>query len=335
MQVVCRQRNWPDGLTEYLRVDVTPLRFTESCPLMLKLTLEAIEIVDAIARHGSFAAAAERLSKVPSTISYAVSKLEEQLGIALFVRNGPRVSLTPAGDEMLKEGRWLLAAAADLESRMRQIATGFEAELRLVHDSIIPTSAFAEDIRAFGDLRCGTRLRLGAETMSGTWEALRDGRADVVVAAGDGPAGGGFKAIPVGSLEFIFCVAPSHPLAQLKRALTRDDLLQHTAIVVGDSARLLADRTVGLLLGQNRITVPSMAAKIAYQVAGIGHGFLPRASIGGELANGTLVELQSEETRPEETFWLAWRLDRAGEALKWWRARLDRPLLPGILPRST
>lgn len=67
--------------------------------------------MDTIARHGSFAGAAERLHKVPSTISYAVSKLEEQLGLNLFVRNGPRVSLTPAGEELLKEGRWLLAAA--------------------------------------------------------------------------------------------------------------------------------------------------------------------------------------------------------------------------------
>ncbi len=53
---------------------------------MLKLSLEAIELVDTIARHGSFASAAERLHKVPSTISYAVSKLEEQLGLNLFVR---------------------------------------------------------------------------------------------------------------------------------------------------------------------------------------------------------------------------------------------------------
>lgn len=157
---------------------------------MLKLSLEAIELVDAIARHGSFAGAAARLNKVPSTISYAVGKLEEQLGMLLFVRNGPRVTLTAAGEEMLKEGRWLLGAAGDLESRMRQIATGFESELRLVHDSLIPTQALIDDIRAFEALRCGTRLRIGCEALTGSWEALREGRADIVVAAGEGPAGG-------------------------------------------------------------------------------------------------------------------------------------------------
>ncbi len=299
---------------------------------MLKLSLEAIEIVDAIARHGSFAAAAERLYKVPSTISYAVSKLEDQLGLALFVRNGPRVTLTPAGQEMLKEGRWLLAAARQLESRMRQISTGFEAEIRLVHDSLIPTSAFNPDICAFEDLNCGTRLRIGSEAMTGTWEMLREGRADLIVAAGESPAGGGYKAVAVGSLEFAFCVTPTHPLARMQRPLVRDDLLEHTAIVVGDGARSSADRTVGLLMGQRRITVPSMQAKIAAQTAGLGHGFLPRACVRADLEQGVLVELQIEQPRPPETFWLAWSTERMGEALKWWIQRLDRPLLPGILP---
>jgi DNA-binding transcriptional LysR family regulator len=301
---------------------------------MLKLTLEAIELIDAIARHGSFAAAAERLHKVPSTISYSVSKLEDQLGLALFVRNGPRVSLTPAGQEMLKEGRWLLHAAADLESRMRQIATGYEAEVRLVHDSLIPTSAFTSDICAFEDLHCGTRLRIACETMTGSWEALRDGRADLIVAAGDGPAGGGYKVVQVGTLAFAFCVAPTHPLAALQRPVTRDDLLQHTAIVVGDSARLLSERTVGLQSGQQRITVPSMAAKIAYQVAGLGHGFLPLACVQSELSRGTLVALPCDTPRPDEAFWLAWKPGtQQGEALKWWINRLSRPLVPHILPR--
>lgn len=300
---------------------------------MLKLTLDAIELVDAIARHGSFAAAAERLYKVPSTISYAVAKLEEQLGLALFVRNGPRVTLTPAGQEMLKEGRWLLAAARQLESRMRQIATGFETELRFAHDSLIPTSAFGEDILAFEALETGTRLRIHSDALNGPWEALREGRADIVVAAGEGPSGGGYKAVPVGSLEFVFCVALSHPLARLTRPVTRADLLEHTAVVVGDGARSLSDRTVGLQSGQRRITVPSIQAKIECQAAGLGLGFLPRACIGKQLASGALVALPVEEPRPPETFWLAWRTEHMGEALKWWRHRLDRPLLPNILPR--
>lgn len=300
---------------------------------MRKLSLDAIEMVDAIARHGSFAAAAVRLNKVPSTISYAVGKLEEQLNVQVFERHGPRVSLTAAGEELLKEGRWLIEAARQLESRMRQIATGYESELRLVHDSIIPTEALTDDIRAFEALRCGTRLRIGSETLTGSWEALREGRADLVIAAGEGPAGGGYRARSVGSIDFAFCVAPTHPLARSKRVLTRGDLLSHTAIVVGDSARTLTERTIGLQEGQQRIAVPSMTAKIACQVAGLGHGFLPRPCVEKELARGTLVELKTQEPRPPETFWLAWRTGAEGEALKWWLEQLNRPLIPALLPR--
>lgn len=301
---------------------------------MLKLTLDAIELVDAIALHGSFAAAAARLNRVPSTVSYAVAKLEEQLGLRLFERHGPRVSLTAAGREMLDEGRWLLTAAGALESRMRQVATGYESELRLVHDSLVPTDALMDDIAAFEALRCGTRLRIGCEALTGTWEALRDGRADIVVAAGEGPVGGGYQVFMAGTLEFVFCVAPAHPLARVRRALRRSDLMEHNAIVVGDTARALSERTVGLLAGQPRITVPTMAAKIACQRSGLGHGFLPRACIEADLARGSLVALKTEEDRAPESFWLAWKTGSEGKALQWWRDRLKRPLVPALLPRS-
>jgi DNA-binding transcriptional LysR family regulator len=69
---------------------------------MLKISLDALLAVDTIARKGSFSAAAKELFRVPSTISYTVAKLEEDLGVQLFERLGPRVVLTSAGEELLK-----------------------------------------------------------------------------------------------------------------------------------------------------------------------------------------------------------------------------------------
>ncbi|MBI3095584.1 MAG: LysR family transcriptional regulator [Rhodocyclales bacterium] len=292
---------------------------------MLKLTLDAIEIIDAIDRGGSFAAAAEALHKVPSTISYTVAKLEEQLGFQLFVRRGPRVTLTPVGRELLREGRWLLRSAADLESRLRRIATGYESELRLVHDSLLPAVALVEDIRAFEALDCGTRLRISTEVMTGSWEALREGRADVILAVGDPPSGFAQQAKRLQDIEFIFCVAPQHPLARIDRPLTADDLRAYTAIVVADSARLLPTRSIGLHAGQSRITVSNIEAKIALQIAGLGYGFLPRCRIDAALTQRQLVAREVAEVRANEPLWLAWSLEGEGEAQKWWRARLQAP----------
>jgi DNA-binding transcriptional LysR family regulator len=77
-----------------------------------------------------------------------------------------------------------------------------------------------------------------------------------------------------------------------------------------------------------------MAAKIACQAAGLGHGFLPRACIEGELKRGTLIELQTEEPRAPEAFWLAWKTGAKGKALQWWVKQLNRQLVPALLPRS-
>ena len=79
------------------------------------LTLESLQLVDAIARRGSFAGAASELGRVPSAVTYAVRRLEEDLDVLLFDRGGYRARLTPAGEELLREGRHLLAAADDPE----------------------------------------------------------------------------------------------------------------------------------------------------------------------------------------------------------------------------
>ena len=51
---------------------------------MLRLSLEALQIIDAIDRRGSFSAAGKELHRVPSTISYTVGKLEDDLGVQVF-----------------------------------------------------------------------------------------------------------------------------------------------------------------------------------------------------------------------------------------------------------
>ena len=75
------------------------------------LTLEAIRVLDAIDRRGSFAAAADELGKVPSALSYTVQKLEDELDAMLFDRSGHRTKFTPAGRMLLERGRVLLEAA--------------------------------------------------------------------------------------------------------------------------------------------------------------------------------------------------------------------------------
>ena len=298
---------------------------------MLRLSLEALQIIDAIDRRGSFSKAGQELHRVPSTISYMVGKLEDDLAVQVFERNGPRVVLTAAGRELLREGRYLLKAARDLEHRVRRIASGWETELAIGMDSMFSVKALVDDMHAFYQVAQQTRLRIVQETLSGPWEALLDRRVDLLVGvAGEGPAGGGYVARAIGAMPFVFCVAPGHPLAAETGPLGRAQLQDHRAIVVADSARNMVPRTVGLLFGQDALTVPTMDVKLALQVAGFGFGFLPQPCARTAIAAGLLVEKQVDELRAPEQFYLAWRTGEEGAALKWWRERL---LQPGIFAR--
>lgn len=290
---------------------------------MLRISLDALQIVDAIDRRGSFSAAGKELFRVPSTISYTVSKLEDELGVQLFERMGPKVSLTAAGRELLKEGRYLLKAAGDLESRVRRVACGWETELAIGMDAMFSAAALQDDIAAFCHVADQTRLRLAQEVLSGTWEALLERRVDLLVgAAGAGPSGGGYTAEPIGKLPFVFAVAPSHSLAGVSRRLGKADLHEHRAIAVADSARHMAARTVGLLFGQEALIVGDLATKYQLQVAGLGFGFLPEPYARAAIASGLLVQKEVEEPKPDETFYLAWRTGEEGAALKWWIERM-------------
>lgn len=239
---------------------------------MTTLTLEALHILDTIDRKGSFASAAASLDKVPSALSYTVRKLEEDLDLLLFDRRGHRARLTVAGMELLTEGRHLLRAADELEQRVKRTATGWEVELRIVVDSMLPFEAMLPLIDDFSREGSGTRLRFAEEVMTGSWEALLQGRADLLIGADDSPPeairmSAEFQTRPLGIVEWVFAIAKSHPLATMVEPISATLLQHHRAVAVGDSSRALPVRTSGLLSGQDTLTVPSVHAKLLAQVA--------------------------------------------------------------------
>lgn len=290
---------------------------------MPRLTLDALELIDAIDRKGSFSAAADLLHKVPSTVSYSVARLEEDLQVTLFERNGPQIRITAAGRELLRQGRPLLQAAIDLERQVRRVASGWESRFTLGIDSLLCAEALLPWVQRFHQVAADTALRIREEALTGAWEALLDGQCDLVIAAGPGPAGGGYQVRPLASLAFWFCVAPFHPLARAPEPLDEDSVRAQTAVAVADSARNLALRTAGLLSGQNTLVVPHMRAKCAYQVEGLGVGHLPECLARPLVERGRLVRKRLVVERPPEPLQLAWRHGSQGHALDWWIAALQ------------
>jgi DNA-binding transcriptional LysR family regulator len=297
------------------------------------LTLDALQLLDAIARRGSFAAAAAELGRVPSAITYAVRKLEDDLDVLLFDRRGYRAQLTAAGEELLREGRSLLLAADELTRRVQRVADGWERELRIALDTIIPFERLLPLIDGF----CGvapTQLRITHEVLGGTWDALLSGRADLAIgAAYDGPQpgrlGAGYKTLALGRMAMVFAVAPTHPLARLDGPLSLAELRRHRQVVVGDTSRRLTPRDVGLIGATDVLTVPSMQAKLQAQIAGLGVGYVPEPLARQAIKQGQLVVKTTEGVRQNAqsapTSQVAWRSDARGKALAWWLEELRKP----------
>ncbi|MCB1653606.1 MAG: LysR family transcriptional regulator, partial [Pseudomonadales bacterium] len=94
----------------------------------------SLDVIDAVARHGSFSGAAQELHRVPSAISYTVRQLEQWLAVPLFVRRHRDVELTPAGQVFVKEARDVMKKMLGTRRLCQQVANGWSGQLRVSVD---------------------------------------------------------------------------------------------------------------------------------------------------------------------------------------------------------
>ncbi|MEX3932389.1 LysR family transcriptional regulator [Paraburkholderia phymatum] len=291
------------------------------------LTDDELALLEAIRESGSLSRAAARLGKAPSTVSHAARQLETRFDALLFDRRRYRLQLTPAGQLLAEEAARLMQDVTRMTQRVRQIASGWEDRLWIVTDELMEFETLMPVIHAFDALQSGVRLRVTTEELSGTWEALRDGRADLIVGAtNEPPAIAGLRWFELGVVDWVFAVSPRHPLASVKEPLRREQIAKQRAIVVADSSRA-SGRAYGLLGGQMSLAGPSMRAKILAQRDGLGTGWLPRHRVASLLKRGELVEKETADPREPNLLYVAWRGDQEGRALQWWLDQLREPRL--------
>jgi DNA-binding transcriptional LysR family regulator len=299
------------------------------------LSEDELELLEAIRLSGSLSQAAQRLGKAPSSVSRAARLLEERLDALLFDRRRYRLQLTPAGHLLAAEAARLQHDAARLTRRVRQIARGWEDRLWIVTDELLEFETFLPLIRDFDTLASGVSLRITHEVLGGAWEALADGRADLVIGATNAPpAIPTLRWVELGVVEWVFAVSPRHPLAKVRQPIQRETLLEHRSIVVADTSRRPDSQGYGVAAGQPVLAAPSMAAKIAAQRDGLGVGWLPRWRVASLLARGELIELAAADPREPNILYVAWRGDQSGQALGWWIRQLENPGLAERLVRG-
>lgn len=252
----------------------------------MNITLEQARTLDAFAKAGTLQAAAKSLHKAHSAVLYALKQLESQTDLVLFDRSGYRTKLTAAGEEVLRHCRVLLAAETSLYAACEELASGWEPVLRVVFDAVVPLGPVLEVVRALKDAKAPTRVQLSVDSLGGVEERFEATNAQVMISVLP-PRLDGLTLVPLPRLKARLVAHKSHPLAKLKRGVTRDDLSQHVLLTVrGSDPRL--QLSTAQLDEQSAVHLSDFHAKKAAILAGIGFGWLPDWLIEKELEKGEL-----------------------------------------------
>lgn len=287
------------------------------------LSLDLLRALDAIDRHGSFAAAAERLHKVPSALSYTIQKVEADLDLALFDRSGHKAKLTEAGHLVLDQGRFILDAIDGLADQAQQVANGIEAKVELAIDTAASQEIIWPALVDFQKRWPFVQIELHHTVMSQGWEMLQEGKADVLITPMDSkPQLTGLNIDVLQPYEFAFYAASHHPLSALKEAASEEALKEHAIVVIRDRAERFQPVSLGWLASAKKVYVGTMAEKITAQAAGLGAGYLPTERISDELASGQLIRLDQHRPVRNEMLVAASRSNEIGPATTWLLNRL-------------
>ena len=281
------------------------------------VSLEALLVLDAIEYRGSYAAAAEQLNKVPSALSYVVQKLEDQLNVTIFVRQGRRAVLTPAGKHLLIEGRKVLLAINALSEQTQTIANGWEPKIRIACDSIMDIKQVFNDIQCFLIDNENIQIDVKEEVMNGTWEALIEDRVDLVIGApAPVPSQKGIHAIKMKELDSVLVVSKSHRLSKVKSPIQTSELSKYRSVVVHDSAKNEIPWSINIIEGSQHFYVSTIAHKLEAIMSGIGIGYLPTHIVQKYITSGELTEIVLKDKKLPQDLFMAWKITNKGKGLR-------------------
>jgi DNA-binding transcriptional LysR family regulator len=256
---------------------------------MLRLTLRQLDILEAVARCGSFSRASEELHLTQPAVSMQIKQLEESLGLPLFEHIGKRIHLTEAGHETLEASRAVNRELANLEHALAALQ-GLKGGTLTI--SVVSSASYlaARLIAAFRQTHPDVRVSLNAVNRDTLLQHLAENSIDLAL-MGRPPEDRDLQAQAFMDNPLVVIAAPSHPLAKEKN-IPLQRLAQEPFVgrEVGSGTR----STVEKFFQENGLTLKvamemnkNEAIKQAVE-AGLGVGVV---SLHGELATRNLCVL--------------------------------------------
>ncbi|MBV9076110.1 MAG: LysR family transcriptional regulator [Methylobacteriaceae bacterium] len=261
------------------------------------LTLDQMRILLAAAREGSFSAAARRLGRAQSAVSYGIATLEDQLGIKLFDRSDWKPRLTAEGRALLADIQSIAGQVEALRAKARGLAGGLEPELGIVIDVMFPLGALTSAVAAFGRIYPTVPLRLSVEALGAVVEPVLDGRSAIGIMGSLPIVPDELARVRLAEVPVVAVAAPDHTLARERLPLPPCALQAEVQLVLTDRSTLTAGRDYGVMSARTW-RLADLGAKHAFLQAGLGWGLMPRWIVEEDLSAGRLVALELEDALP-------------------------------------
>ena len=280
-----------------------------------QIDAELLHTFVTVAQLRSFSAAADVLHKTTSAISYRIKALEDLTGTPLFQRTTRTVTLTPSGEVLLERASQIFEWLQTLPDELQQVRDGIEPHFTLVVNNLLyDATAVAALLTHLVARFPHAEFKVRSAVYMGVWdEMLHNGGQMALGVPGFHTINDEVLTEPLGVINWVFVLAPHHPLATAPTPLSNEMLRRHPAINVSDTSHRLTKRTAWRLSGQQELIVPDLEAKVACHRLGLGVGFLP-APIARELIRRReLVERQVAIGRSPSPLALAWRRRGAGK----------------------
>lgn len=299
---------------------------------MRNATFRQLRVFAEVARHLSFARAAEALHLTPPAVTMQIKELEGHVGLPLFERQGRRVALTTAGEYMLVYARKVLATLKDAEdtaARLQRLETG-----TLTIGLLSTAQYFAPALLAeFTREHTGLDVRLAIGNRDQLTAMLRNAEVDIAI-MGRPSSELNVRAEPFGANPHVFVAPVDHPLLRIGHP-TVASLLPYGFVVRehGSETREVFHDFFERHREEPRIhmALPSDEAVKQAVMAGMGLGLLSLHTLRLELAHGLIARLDVEGT-PIVRAWhvvhtLAKLLSPAAEAFRYFVLERGEPFL--------
>jgi DNA-binding transcriptional LysR family regulator len=264
---------------------------------MDSLTLDQIQLFLTVVDEGSFSKAAKKLNRAQSAVTYGIQKLEAQIGLPLFDRTAYRPALTEAGRALLLRARRIAEETNAFRDAARSLASGLEAELTIVLDSMFPMPPVVEALRAFTERFPTVPPRVYVQPLGAAAELVLDGTCMIGLLPLMFSDIAQFKAFPLLTIDLIPVVSPDHPLAEIDGPIETHVLHEHVQLVLTDRSALTAGRDYGVLSGRTW-RLADLGAKQSMLLAGLGWGNMPAHLVEADIAQGRLRVIRPIEFDP-------------------------------------